>query len=159
MIVCLGERRTSHCFKPRCEIRITPGQESHPFFALDVHPRLAFSRSRWWVAVRERATEGDQDLLSGIDTQMRRRIRPGDRQASLAAILDDRIGPRFRHRDDAHAWGGVCKAPGSKLSLRDRRWLLTIQRHAFPLFPHTRLEGRDGDMGLCPGGLVKASAR
>src|SRR5712691_4914676 len=159
MVVSLGERCTSYCFKPGREIRITPGQETHPGFALDVHPLLAFSRSRWWVAVRKCSTEGDHDLLSGIDTQMRRRIRPGDCQASLGAVLDDRIGPRLRYREDAHTWGGVCKAPGSQLSLRDRRWLMTIQRRTFPFFPHTRFQGRDGDMGLCPGGLVKAPAR
>src|SRR5215813_6090938 len=126
VIVSLGERCTSYCFQPGREIRITPGQESHSCFALDVHPLLAFSRSRRWVAVRKCSTEGDHDLLSGSDTQMRRRISPGDRQTSLGAVLDDRIGPRLRHHNDAHPWGGMCKAPGSQLSLRDRRWLMTI---------------------------------
>src|SRR5262249_32546495 len=116
----LDERRASHCFKPGRPIRITPGQEPHPCFALDLCPLLACSRSRWRVAVCERSAEGDHNLLSGIDTQMRRSICPGERQASLGAVLDSNIGPRLRHRDDTHTWGGVCKAPGSQLFLRDR---------------------------------------
>src|SRR5712691_8594052 len=66
VVVRLQERRTSHGFEPSCQIRITPGQEPHPGFALDVRPLLAFSRSRRWVAVRERSAEGHHDLLSGI---------------------------------------------------------------------------------------------
>ena len=36
---------------------------------------------------------------------------------------------------------------------------MTLQRRGFMLFPHTRFQSRNGDMGLCPGGLVKAAAR
>jgi hypothetical protein len=119
VVVSFGERCTSHCFKPRRQIRITPGQETHPGFTLDFHPLLAFSRSRWRVTVRERSTEGDQDLFRGSDTQVRRSIRPGDRQASLGSILSNSIDPRLGHHDDPHARSGVRQAPGGKLALRD----------------------------------------
>ena len=119
VVVSFDERRASHCFKPRRQIRITPGQETHPCFAFDFHPMLSFSRSRRRVAVRERSTEGDQDFFSGINTQVRRSIRPSDRQASLGSILSNSLGPRLGHHNDPHARSGVCKAPGGKLALRD----------------------------------------
>jgi hypothetical protein len=36
---------------------------------------------------------------------------------------------------------------------------MLIYRRTFPLFPYTRFQGRNSDMGLCPGSLVKAPAR
>src|SRR5437588_9608492 len=36
---------------------------------------------------------------------------------------------------------------------------MTIQRRGVTLFPHTRFQRSNGDMGLCPGCLVKEPAR
>ena len=110
------------------------------------------------MAISQLAAERGQNLFCGLNTQVRGRISPGDRPASLCAPPAGCGHTRLRHTENPHSRRRMRQAPGGELLLGDQGTIDDLRDGISHVLANTLFQRSNRDAWLFSGRFVEQTA-